>query len=84
MLITSYIHFRLMAQFYPPLKERIVRSKCTTFATIDTSSASVSRGTYKEWNEDSMIRAVDAVLNKGLSIRRAAELYSIPKSTLSD
>ena len=54
MLIT-HIHFRLMAQFYPPLKERIVKSKCTTFATIDTSSASVSRGTYKEWNEDNMI-----------------------------
>lgn len=73
-----------MAQFYPPLKERIVKSKCTSFATIDTDSASVSRGTYKEWYEDSMVQAVDAVLNKGLSIRCAAELYAIPKSTLSD
>ena len=61
-----------------------MKSKCTSFATIDTNSTSGSRGSYKEWNEDNMIKVVDGVLNKGLSIRCAAELYAIPKSTLSD
>ena len=43
-----------------------------------------SCGTYKEWNEDNMIKAVDADVKKGLSIWSVTELYAIPKSTLSD
>ena len=35
-----------MAQFYPPLKERVIKSKYTC-ATIDTSTATISRGVYK-------------------------------------
>ena len=38
----------------------------------------------KNGNEDNMIKAVVAVLNKDLSTQCAAELYAIPKSTLSD
>ena len=38
----------------------------------------------KNGNEDNVIKAVVAALNKGLSTWCAAELYAIPKSTLSD
>ena len=31
-----------------------------------------------------MVRAVDSVLNKGTSIRKAAKEYDIPKSTIAD
>ena len=39
---------------------------------------------YKSWNEDNMSRAVSAVVKCGLSVRKAALMYSIPKSTLGD
>ena len=72
-----------MAQFYPPLKETVIKSKYTC-ATIDTSTATISRGVYKGWREDNMVRAVDSVLKKGASIRKAAKEYDIPKSTIAD
>ena len=39
-----------MAQFYPPLKERVIKSK-STYAMIDTSTATTGRGLYKGWRE---------------------------------
>ena len=39
---------------------------------------------YKEWGEEQLQRAYQDVKEGRLSIRRAAELYSVPKSTLSD
>ena len=72
-----------MAQFYPSLKERVIKSKYTC-ATIDTSTVTISRGVYKGWREDNMVRAVDSVLKKGTSIRKAAKEYDIPKSTIAD
>ena len=72
-----------MAQFYPPLKERILKSKSAGCAVVDTSTATVSRGVYKRWNEDNMVRAVDSILNKRSSIRQAGKEYDIPKSTIA-
>ena len=72
-----------MAQFYPPLKERVFKSK-STYATVDTSTATTTRGAYKGWNENNMVQAVDSVLKKGASIRSAAVEFDIPRSTLSD
>ena len=72
-----------MAQFYPPLKERVIKSK-STCPMIDTSTATTGRGLYKGWREDNMVRAVDSVLKKGTSIRKAAKEYDIPKSTIAD
>ena len=72
-----------MAQFYPPLKERVIKSK-STCAMIDTSTATTGRGLYKGWREDNMVQAVDSVLKKGTSIRKAAKEYDIPKSTIAD
>ena len=39
---------------------------------------------YKCWNEDQLHKAYEAVINDGFSVRRAAEEYNIPKSTLHD
>ena len=72
-----------MAQFYPPLKERVIKSK-STCGIVDTSTATISRGVYKGWKEDNMVRAVDSVLKKDTSIRKAAKEYDIPKSTIAD
>ena len=59
MCVLSYYDFLhmygcSMAQFYPPLKERVIKSKYTC-ATIDTSTATISRGVYKGWREDNMV-----------------------------
>ena len=48
------------------------------------STATTGRGLYKGWREDNMVRAVDSVLKKGTSIRKAAKEYDIPKSTIAD
>ena len=40
-------------------------------------------GKYRNWDEVSMATAVEAV-RRGETIRRAAELYNVPRSTLSD
>ena len=47
-------------------------------------SASVYRGEYKQWSEERMALAVDAVMKDGKSVHHAAEEYDIPKSTLGD
>ena len=39
---------------------------------------------YKYWNEERLSKAYEAIKNDGLSIRRAAEEYNVPKSTLHD
>ena len=39
---------------------------------------------YKSWNKDSLDMACQEVREGRLSIRRAADTYQIPKSTLSD
>ena len=76
-----------MAQ-YPPLCLRVVRtgSTCTslTEARLRPQSQSVCRGGYKMWSQESMTLAVDAVLKGGLSVRRAAQDYDVPRSTLAD
>ena len=41
-------------------------------------------GTYKLWGQEQMHGAIDAVLNEGMSICRAAEQYGVPKSSLGD
>ena len=73
-----------MAQFYPPLKERVIKAKSVGCTVVNTSIATTSRGVYKDWDEDRMVRAVDSVLKKKASIRKAGEMYGIPKSTIAD
>ena len=37
---------------------------------------------YKAWSDESMTNAISAVTQEGMSVRRAAETYGIPRSTL--
>ena len=68
----------------PSLNQRIYKSKLRypfqyPQAVIDSRSKK-----FKQWSEDVMKKAINAVINDGFSIRRAAEDYDIPKSTLGD
>lgn len=73
-----------MAQ-YPPLCLRVVKTGTVYTGLAEARLQSfVCRGDYKRWSEESMSLAVDAVLNSGLSVRRAAQEYDVPKSTLSN
>jgi len=51
-----------MAQFYPPLKERVIKEKSAGcgLTVVDTSTATFRRGVYKGWNEDKMVQAVES------------------------
>ena len=64
-----------------PLKDRVLKSSSLSVPLI---SGSKRPEKYKQWNDGRMERAIDAVRNQGLTVRRAAEEYSIPKSTLHD
>ena len=67
----------------PPLNQRVFRSG-------HSSNKLLHQGTlqrplkFKQWCTESMDKAINAVLNEGMSIRRAAEHYGVPKSTLGD
>ena len=72
----------------PPLRERVLVGDLTE-PNNDHPCASASlnvlrSGKYKEWSDERMKLAMQAVLEKGLSIRTAAEIYRVPKSTLGD
>ena len=63
-------------EFAPPLKQRVL--------SVPGSALRISRENYKEWDKLSMSHAIKAVVEEGMSIRRAALKYGIPKSTLGD
>ena len=42
------------------------------------------RGVYKQWDKTSLQKAMCAVNEEGMSLRKASELYGIPRSTLHD
>ena len=56
-------------------------SSSTSSSTSDYFSYRPSK--YKDWTEEQMRAAYEAVKD-GMSIRRAAEEYGVPKSTLGD
>ena len=73
---------------YPLLIDRVVKTSSTGLAVADPQSAAsstlVCRGEYKQWTERQMGLAMNAVVKDGLSVRRAAEEFGVPKSTLGD
>ena len=73
-----------MATCAPSLKFRIVKSKSNSKHPIQLSTNLNKRSVkYKTWNEESLRKAAMDV-QKGVSIRRAAEVYDVPRSTLHD
>ena len=65
-----------------PLKDRVLKSSRSL--SVPLISVSSQDEKYKQWTDTHMEKAVDAVRNQGLTVRRTAEEYCIPKSTLHD
>ena len=66
-----------------PLNERIFRSTCVPSHTVFTKNDIGRPQTYRNWTSNNLRRACDAI-HDGMSVRRAAEEYGIPHSTLHD
>lgn len=64
-----------------PLKDRVLKS-----SNLSVSLVSLSRcpDTYKHWTDVQIDKALDAVRKKRFTVRRAAEEFGVPKSTLHD
>ena len=68
---------------FPSLKDRIVRASSVTSRNTSDSSSSGRSGQYKLWDDINMDKAI-ALCDNGSSVRHAAELCGVPKSTLYD
>ena len=67
-----------------PLASRILKDRSKPWqGTARANSYVFHGGKYRNWDEVSTANAVEAVRG-GESVCRAAELYSVPRSTLSD
>ena len=67
-----------------PIASRILKDRSKPWqGTARANSCVFHGGKYSNWDEVSTANAVEAV-RRGESVRRAAELYSVPRSTLSD
>ena len=64
------------------LKERIIRSPGTL--SLPLALCGNRSDKLKQWSSKRMAKAIDAVQKEHLSLRRAAEEFDIPKSTLHD
>lgn len=64
-----------------PLKDRVLKS-----SNLSVPLVSLSRrpDTYKHWTDMQIDKALDAVRKKSFTVRRAAEEFGVPKSTLHD
>ena len=72
MILQMYSHL--------PLSKRIVRTQSKPLNILPPTGP---RGTYRGWGEVNLVNAMMAI-DKGVSLRRAAEMYKIPRSTLHD
>lgn len=68
---------------FPPLKDRVIRTR-DTHALAPPVIPSSRPFACKCYSEFQLEKATEAVLHEKLSVRRAALLYSVPRSTLSD
>ena len=71
----------VVAQIWP-LKERLLITQAQVSVASPYHCGRLPY--YREWNSDKMEKATEAVNRGALSVRRAAEVYCIPKSTLHD
>ena len=68
---------------YPPLNQRIFISKARS-QCYHSSQGADRPEKFKLWKPEAMEKALDAVIEHGVSIRRAALEYDVPRSTLGD
>ena len=66
-----------------PLSKRIIRDTSLHTPSVSADEFRLARGAYRAWENVSMQNALKAV-DKGEPVRRAAELYNVPRSTLFD
>ena len=67
-----------------PLASRILKDRSKPWqGTARANSYVFHGGKYRNWDEVSTANSVEAV-RRGESVCRAAELHSVPRSTLSD
>ncbi len=74
-------------QGHLPISCRIIKDrKANPWQQISSSvvPSRTFRGNYRNWDEVSMLKAIEAVTKQRVSVRKASELYGVPKSTLSD
>lgn len=65
----------------PTLQDRILKSASLPLHCSFLAAGRPSH--YKDWSDDRLYAAFQAV-QKGQSVRQAAESYAVPKSTLYD
>ena len=67
-----------------PLRDRVVVGFQGTPAVNPACCVWARPSQYKSWSPESMKQAIKAVVEHGMNVRSAAELYNVPKSTLGD
>ena len=72
-----------MQVHYLPFNERIIKSKKSQKPSINTANSINRPSVYKTWSEVAMEQALASV-RSGQSVRLAAQLHGVPKTTLSD
>ena len=65
---------------YAPLHDRVFSGNTNSAPSACTARPS----TYKVWTHTNMSKAMKAVIEDRISIRAAAEMFSIPRSTLGE
>jgi len=76
-----------MDKHFPVLKERVYTSKRSFKPPVSLQADSSFQHRplqYKRWSSSCMTQAYQSVLRDGLSIRRAAEEFNVPRTTLAD
>ena len=66
-----------------PLKERLLRGISRSATAVPVAKSS-TRTQYKQYDESKLLQAYQDVIQSKLPVRRAALVYGVPLSTLSD